>query len=111
MIFTGRTQNANKCARILPLFQNVVDKHTPFFVDKFDYMPKGKAGQRGSVFALFRDVILPAALQMEHVRSDVPATIQKQRRLEKRVRLKNGTVSGSDQSTDGKRFDFHETQF
>ena len=37
LIFTGRKQNANKCARILPLFQNFVDKHASFFVDKFAY--------------------------------------------------------------------------
>ena len=96
LIFTGRKQNANKCARILPLFQNFVDKHASFFVDKFAYTPKGKAGQRGCMFALFRDDILPAALQMEHVRNDIEdasAAIQKQRRLIKRVRRNSGMTS------------------
>ena len=62
LVFTGRTKNANKCARILPLFQRFVDNYASFFVDKFAYAPTGKAGQRGSIFALFRDEILPAAM-------------------------------------------------
>ena len=96
LVFTGRTKNANKCARILPLFQRFVDNHASFFVDKFAYAPDGKAGARGSVFALFRDDILPAALRMEHVRSDVEgdlSTNQSHTRLMKRVRRNNGQVS------------------
>ena len=96
LVFTGRTKNANKCARILPLFQRFVDDHASFFVDKFNYIPDGKAGARGSIFALFRDDILPTALRMEHVRSDVEgdlSTNQSNTRLMKRVRRNNGQFS------------------
>ena len=96
LVFTGRTKNANKCARILPLFQEFVANHSSFFVDKFNYAPNGKAGARGSTFALFRDDILPAALRIEHVRSDVEgvlSTNQSNTRLMKRVRRNNGKVS------------------
>ena len=96
LVFTGRTKNANKLARILPLFQRFVDDHASFFVDNFNYIPHGKAGQRGSIFALFRDDILPTALRMEHVRSDVEgdlSTNQSHTRLMKRVRRNNGQVS------------------
>ena len=67
--------NANKCARILHIWQAFVAAHTTFFVDKFGYTPVGKAGQRGRTFALFRDEILHAALRFGHVRSDVDATL------------------------------------
>ena len=93
--FTGRSKNANKCARILPLFQGFVEKHASFFVDKYNYKPTGKlAGAKGSVFALFRDQILPVTLRMLHVRSDTEqlSAIQSQRRLMKRVRRNNGVV-------------------
>ena len=96
LVFTGRTKNANKCARILPLFQRFVDNHASFFVDKFAYIPDGKAGAKGSIFALLRDDILPTALRMEHVRSDVEgdlSTNQSNTRLMKRVRRNNGQVS------------------
>ena len=96
LVFTGRTKNANKLARILPLFQRFVDDHASFFVDNFNYIPHGKAGARGSIFALFRDDILPTALRMEHVRSDVEgdlSTNQSHTRLMKRVRRNNGQVS------------------
>ena len=73
-----------------------VDDHASFFVDNFNYIPHGKAGARGSIFALFRDDILPTALRMEHVRSDVEgdlSTNQSHTRLMKRVRRNNGQVS------------------
>ena len=98
LVFTGRTKNANKLARILPLFQRFVDDHASFFVDNFNYIPHGKAGQRGSIFALFRDDILPTALRMEHVRSDVEgdlSTNQSNTRLMKRVRRNNRVVDRS----------------
>ena len=88
LIFTGRTQNANKCARILPLFQGFVEANLEFFVDNFSYVPKGKPGQRGPMFALFRDEILPNSLRFEHVRSDIEGTLstmQDQARHVKRV--------------------------
>ena len=88
LIFTGRTMNANKCARILNVWQSFVELHASFFVDNFGYKPVGKAGQRGAMFALFRDDILPAALRFGHVRSDVEgalSTMQDQARHVKRV--------------------------
>ena len=94
LVFTGRTKNANKCARILPLFQRFVNDHASFFVDNFNYIPHGKAGARGSIFALFRDDILPTALRMEHVRSDVEGDLStNQERLMKKVARNNGQVS------------------
>ena len=75
LIFTGRTRNANKCARILHVWQSFVEDHPSFFVDNFNYKPDGKAGQRGKMFALFRDEILPSAVRFGHVRSDVEAVL------------------------------------
>eukprot|EP00966_Prymnesium_polylepis_P213445 4943340-Prymnesium_polylepis.2 len=93
LVFSGRTKNANKCARILPIFQEFVANNASFFVDIFAYAPDRKAGARGSIFALFRDDILPAALRMEHVRSDVEGGLSinhSNTRLMKRVRRNNG---------------------
>ena len=71
LIFTGRTRNANKCARILHVWQSFVADHPSFFVDTFNYKPDGKPGQRGKMFALFRDEILPTGLRFGHVRSEL----------------------------------------
>ena len=98
LVYTGRTKNANKCAIILPLFQRFVDDNSSFFVDKFNYIPNGIAGSRGSIFALFRDDILPAALRIEHMRSDIEgglSTNQSNTRLMKRVRRNNEKVSAT----------------
>ena len=77
MVFTGRTENANKCARILHVWQSFVADNADFLLQNFKYKPKtGKAaGQLGKMFALFRDKVLPAALQYGHVRSDVEDTL------------------------------------
>ena len=45
--------------------------HPSFFVDTFTYSPDGKPGQRGKMFALFRDEILPTGLRFGHVRSEL----------------------------------------
>ena len=76
LVFTGRIENANKCARILHVWQSFVAENPEFLLQKFNYKPKiGKAaGQLGKMFALFRDQVLPAALKYGHVRSDVEAT-------------------------------------
>ena len=94
-----RAWSKRKLSLRLPLFQGFVEKHASFFVDKFNYKPTRKlAGAKGSVFALFRDQILPVTLRMLHVRSDteqlsdVLSAIQSQRRLMKRVRRNNGVV-------------------
>ena len=58
-------ENANKCARILHVWQSFVAENPEFLLQKFNYKPKiGKAaGQLGKMFALFRDQVLPAALK------------------------------------------------
>ena len=71
IVYTGRTLNANTFARILPLYQEFVEKNSIFFAESFGYRPVAKpAGAKGSMFALFRDEILPPALAQLQVRSD-----------------------------------------
>ena len=98
LVFTGRTSNANKCARILHVWQSFVAENQQFFIDTFHYKPKpGKpAGQLGKMFALFRDQVLPSALRYAHVRSDVEvilSTMQEQQRHVKRAARSDGQVS------------------
>ena len=88
LVYTGRTENANKCARILHIWQAFAEAHKGFLLEKFEYKALGKPGQRGSMFAMFRDEILPASLRHGHVRSDIDctlSTIESQARHVKRV--------------------------
>ena len=73
IVYTGRTENANTFARILPLYQGFVMQNLSFFAEKFGYRPfKNKPGRpKGAMFALFRDEILPPALAQLQVRSDL----------------------------------------
>ena len=73
IVYTGRTENANTFARILPLYQGFVEKNLSFFAEKFGYVPfKNKpGGAKGAMFATFRDEILPPALAQLQVRSDL----------------------------------------
>ena len=71
IVYTGRTLNANTFARILPLYQGFVEENSSFFAEKFGYRPVAKPGPKGSMFALFRDEILPPALTQSLVRSDL----------------------------------------
>ena len=73
IVYTGRTENANTFARILPLYQGFVEENLSFFAEKFGYRPfKNKpGGPKGAMFALFRDEILPPALAQSQVRSDL----------------------------------------
>ena len=73
VVYTGRTENANTFARILPLYQGFVEENLSFFAEKFGYRPfKNKpGGPKGAMFALFRDEILPPALAQLQVRSDL----------------------------------------
>ena len=93
IIYTGRMKNANKLARILPLYQGFVEAHASFFVDNFSYEPVGKAGQRGEMFALFRDEILPAALELEEPGGESEGEVSTNARHVKRVKRNNGTAS------------------
>ena len=95
LIFTGRTRNANKCARILHVWQSFFDAHASFFAQKFNYVPLGKPGQRGAMFSLFRDEILQAGLRLGHVRSEVDVGVSTmQERHVKRVACRvNGQAS------------------
>ena len=88
LVYTGRTLNANKCARILHVWQAFVQDHSLFLAQTFGYKAEGKAGQRGKMFAMFRDEILPTSLPLGHVRSDADAglsTSEIQARHVKRV--------------------------
>ena len=90
LVFTGRTLNANKCARILHVWQGFVEDHSSFFVDTFNYKPDGKPGQRGKMFALFRDEVLPAGLRFGHVRSEVEVGLSTlQERHVKRIAVRS----------------------
>jgi len=61
--FTGRTKNANKMLRILPLFQGFVLAHADFFAQEYAYVHRGAApGQLSPVYSIFRDRILLVAL-------------------------------------------------
>ena len=61
--YTGRTKNANKMLRILPLFQGFVLAHADFFVQEYAYVHRGEApGQLSPVYSIFRDRILIVAL-------------------------------------------------
>ena len=73
IVYTGRTENANTFARILPLYQGFVEENLSFFAEKFGYRPfKNKpGGPKGAMFATFRDEILPPALAQLQVRSDL----------------------------------------
>lgn len=95
LVYTGRTLNANKCARILHIWQAFVQDHSLFLAKTFGYKAEGKAGQRGKMFAMFRDDILPAALRYGHVRSDADAglsTSEIQARHVKRVSCRSDGV-------------------
>ena len=48
-----------------------METYPSFFADKFGYFPVAKPGAKGQMFATFRDQILPPALRMLHVHSDV----------------------------------------
>ncbi len=75
-----------------PLYQGFVEAHASFFVDNFAYEPVGKAGQRGEMFALFRDEILPAALAAEEPGGDSEGGVSTNARHVNRVKRNNGTA-------------------
>jgi len=61
--YTGRSKDANKMLRILPLFQGFVLAHADFFVQEYAYVHRGEApGPLSSVYSIFRDRILIVAL-------------------------------------------------
>ena len=61
--YTGRTKNANKMLRILPLFQGFVLAHADFFAQEYDYVHRGASpGQLSPAYSIFRDRILLVAL-------------------------------------------------
>ena len=91
IVYTGRTLNANTFARVLPLYQGFVLNHPSFFAEKFGYYPVATPGPKGSMFALFRDKILPQALRMSHVHSDVD-DLEQTRHIKRDVKT-NGQAS------------------
>ena len=64
VLYTGRTKNANKMLRILPLFQGFVRAHTDYFAQEYAYFHRGEApGPLSPVYSIFRDRILLVALE------------------------------------------------
>ena len=61
--YNGRTKNANKMARILPLYQGFVRDTADFWATHYHYSMRGaKPGPLSPMYALFRDRILLQAL-------------------------------------------------
>ena len=63
--YTGRVANANRLARILPLYQAFVLAHLPWFADKMGYVQtrKRSPGQLAHIYPFFRDLVLLQALR------------------------------------------------
>ena len=71
---TGRTKNANKMARILPLFQGFVMDHADFWALHYEYSMRGlKPGPLSNIYPLFRDHILLQALT--EMRADIAVRV------------------------------------
>ena len=61
--YTGRSSNANKMAKVLPLYQAFVRDHQDFCASKFGYAFRGSnPGPLAKIYPLFRDRILPQSL-------------------------------------------------
>ncbi len=62
--WNGQSKNANKMAKILPLFQEFVRDHADFWRKHYGYSNRGaKPGQLSPIYPIFRDEILPKALK------------------------------------------------
>ena len=63
--YTGRVANANKLARILPLYQGFVMAHMQWFEEKMGYIQvkKRRPGQLAHIYPFFRDCVLLQALR------------------------------------------------
>jgi hypothetical protein len=64
--FTGRVKNANRLARILPLYQAFVLRNLTWFEEKMGYVPTRKGrrpGQLAHIYPFFRDHVLLQALR------------------------------------------------
>ena len=67
--WTGIEKNANKMARILPVFKAFVKDNEAWLGETHGYKMHGpSAGQKGELYADFRDEILPEALR--EIRAD-----------------------------------------
>lgn len=61
--YTGRTKNANKMARVLPLYQRFIRDTADFWALHYGYSMRGaKPGPLSPMYPLFRDRILLQAL-------------------------------------------------
>mmetsp|Transcript_9984 Transcript_9984/g.25715 ORF Transcript_9984/g.25715 Transcript_9984/m.25715 type:complete len:89 (-) Transcript_9984:872-1138(-) len=61
--WTGIEKNANKMARILPVFKAFVKDNEAWLGETHGYKMHGpSAGQKGELYGMFRDEILPEAL-------------------------------------------------
>ena len=63
--YTGRVKNANRLARILPLYQGFVLAHLPWFEEKMGYLQvkKRPPGQLAHIYPFFRDRVVLQALR------------------------------------------------
>ena len=64
--YNGINRNANKMARILPLFQGFVMDHADFWESHYGYKMRGdKPGPLSTIYPVFRDeILLPALTEM-----------------------------------------------
>ena len=61
--YTGRTRNANKMAKVLPLFRGFVSAHAKYFDEHYSYKHRGTGpGQLAKIYPVFRDRIVLVAL-------------------------------------------------
>ena len=62
--YTGRTHDANKLVHIMPLYTAFVCEHVDYFREMYGYeQRRATPGQKGRIFAPFRDTWLPRALR------------------------------------------------
>jgi hypothetical protein len=63
--YTGRVANANRLARILPLYQGFVMSHMAWFEEHMGYLQakKRRPGQLAHIYPFFRDHVLLQGLR------------------------------------------------
>ena len=75
---TGRVKNANRLARVLPLYRTFVLAHLNWFEEKMGYLPgkKRRPGPLATIYPFFRDEVLLQALR-EVVAEDMEVSVDK----------------------------------
>jgi hypothetical protein len=76
--YTGRIKNANRLARVLPLYQGFVLTHLKWFGEKMFYfqVKKRRPGQLSHIYPFFRDKVVLQALR-EMVADDIGVSVDK----------------------------------